>query len=100
MPMECTHCRHCRRCHSIVEGGSIFFICMYTLFAHEIYLPPLGEDVPMKSLAELDNTEGELCCVVGTMFRKMELQPSILKEISAKVSKISTELILLILPLM
>ena len=97
MPMECTHCRHCRGCHSIVEGGSIFYI---HALAHEIYLPPLGEDVPMKSLAELDNTEGELCCVVGTMFRKMELQPSILKEISAKVSKISTELILLILPLM
>lgn len=39
-----------------------------------------GDDVPLKKLCELQ--VGETCCVVGTIFKHMELQPSILREIS------------------
>ena len=37
------------------------------------------------SLAELSRKGGEECCIVGTIFKKMDLKPSILKEISVKV---------------
>jgi len=29
--------------------------------------------------------EGERCCIIGTLFKKMDLRPTILKEISALV---------------
>ena len=29
---------------------------------------------------------GERCCVIGTLFKSMELKPNILKDISSKVS--------------
>lgn len=38
-----------------------------------------GSKYPIKQLSEI--TENEACCIIGTLFRKMELQPSILKEI-------------------
>ncbi|XP_072913398.1 DNA polymerase delta subunit 2 [Hemitrygon akajei] len=39
-----------------------------------------GADVPVKKLCELQVKEK--CCVIGTLFKKMELKPSILREIS------------------
>lgn len=39
-----------------------------------------GQDVQVRKLCELQ--AGEKCCVVGTLFKAMQLQPSILQEIS------------------
>ncbi|NWJ05729.1 DPOD2 polymerase, partial [Crypturellus undulatus] len=39
-----------------------------------------GPDVAVRKLCELQ--PGEKCCVVGTLFKAMQLQPSILREIS------------------
>ncbi|XP_033852558.2 DNA polymerase delta subunit 2 [Acipenser ruthenus] len=39
-----------------------------------------GADIPVKKLCEIQM--GEQCCIVGTIFKHMDLQPSILREIS------------------
>ncbi|NXU35692.1 DPOD2 polymerase, partial [Drymodes brunneopygia] len=39
-----------------------------------------GNDIVLRKLSELQ--AGEKCCVVGTVFKSMQLQPSILQEIS------------------
>ena len=45
-----------------------------------------GQNCSIKSLAELHDNKGQKCCIIGTLFKKMDLKPNILKEISAKVS--------------
>ncbi|KAG9488779.1 hypothetical protein GDO78_005002 [Eleutherodactylus coqui] len=39
-----------------------------------------GDDIAVRKLCELQSAER--CCVIGTLFKSMELQPSILREIS------------------
>lgn len=43
-------------------------------------------DVTVKNQL-VDVVVDERCCVIGTLFKKMELKPNILKEISANVRR-------------
>ncbi|RWS30482.1 DNA polymerase delta subunit 2-like protein [Leptotrombidium deliense] len=41
-----------------------------------------GKDVTIVSLSDLTTKSGEKVCVIGTLFKRMDLQPTILKELS------------------
>ena len=49
------------------------------------FSPHVGKEVSVKK--SLMEAKVERCCIVGTLFKKMELKPSILKEISASVRR-------------
>ncbi|KAK3914976.1 DNA polymerase delta subunit 2 [Frankliniella fusca] len=52
----------------------------------ELLLPRInqkwGNDIPVKTLADLKEDSTDRCIIVGTLFKHQELKPSILKEIS------------------
>lgn len=69
-------------CH--LHTHNIKNIIMWCVFpcVRPFWLP--GSDVLIRKLCDLQT--GEQCCIVGTLFKRMDLQPSILREISDEVS--------------
>ena len=47
-----------------------------------------GKSVSIQKLSDLKT--GQKCCIIGTVFKKMELEPSILNEISQQVCQCFT----------
>ena len=61
----------------------IIIIIIKYLFNNCFELTLSGGSLPIRKLVNLKTDEK--CCIIGTLFKKMELKPSILKEISTEV---------------
>lgn len=64
-----------------VTCTSVFTICSWSVCLSVCE----GESVPFQTLADL--AVGEESCIVGTLFKRMDLKPSILKAITHEVSQ-------------
>ena len=74
-------------CVFTLYGRSVFLqflINKYSLNVANLYFAITGSKVNIKKLFEM--SAGQKCCVIGTLFKSMELKPNILKEISKDVS--------------
>ena len=81
----------CTYCVFTLYGRSLFLqflINKYSLYVANLYFAITGSKVNIKKLFEM--SAGQKCCVIGTLFKSMELKPNILKEISKDVSKAAT----------